>query len=382
MAPPVEFYIGQKILMTEVPVERISYLLSNVQRSLFPHLRESCGKLSDREERLVKVLEVVEIEKHIRISHWLGRKPEDRKPLARAFVAKAFYNIPTTGALLERLRRDKTFRQLCGWECWNQVPSESTFSRAFANFAQSDLTNKVHAALVKDYVSDDVVWHLSRDATAIAAREKPAKKVVTADVTKVKNKRGRPKKGEVRPAPEKKRIEKQCGWSLDECLRDLPTACDVGTKKNSKGYKTTWIGYKFHVDVGDKGIPISALTTSASMHDSQAAIPLMKMTASRVESFYDLMDSAYDAEPIHQTSIELGHVPIIDCNPRCGEFLPMEPDRARRYNNRTMSERFNSELKDNHGGSTLRVKGHNKVHAHLMFGLLVIFAETVLALVT
>ena len=29
--------------------------------------------------------------------------------------------------------------------------------------------------------------------------------------------------------------------------------------------------------------------------------------------------------------------------------MPMEPDRARRYNNRTTAERFNSELKDNHG---------------------------------
>jgi hypothetical protein len=26
-------------------------------------------------------------------------------------------------------------------------------------------------------------------------------------------------------------------------LADLPTACDVGCKKNSKGYKETWTGY-------------------------------------------------------------------------------------------------------------------------------------------
>ena len=32
-------------------------------------------------------------------------------------------------------------------------------------------------------------------------------------------------------------------------LADLPTACDVGGKNNSKGYKETWTGYKLHIDV-------------------------------------------------------------------------------------------------------------------------------------
>ena len=72
------------------------------------------------------------------------------------------------------------------------------------------------------------------------------------------------------------------------------------------------------------------------------------------------MDSAYDAEPIRMTSLEMGRVPIIDHNARGGKALPMEPDRARRYNNRTAAERFNSELKDNHGGSMALVRRSNK----------------------
>ena len=283
---------------------------------------------------------------------------------------------------MARLKRDKTFRQLCGWEYWYQVPSESTFSRTFDEFAGSELTDKVHEALVKEYVGDDVVWHVSRDSTAIEAREKPAKKVAAPEVPKAKRKRGRPKKDEVRPVPEKKRLEKQREWSLEECLGDLPRTCDVGTKKDSKGHKTSWIGYKFNVDVADGGIPLSGITTSASMHDSQAAIPLARMTSERVESFYDLMDAAYDAEPVRQMSLEMGHVPIIDRNARGGKEIPMEPDRARRYNNRTTAERFNSDLKDNHGGSMVRVRGNKKVHAHLMFGVLVIFAKAVIGLVT
>jgi hypothetical protein len=35
--------------------------------------------------------------------------------------------------------------------------------------------------------------------------------------------------------------------------------------------------------------------TSASVHDSQVAIPLMTTTSARVFYLYDLMDSAYDA---------------------------------------------------------------------------------------
>ena len=106
-------------------------------------------------------------------------------------------------------------------------------------------------------------------------------------------KRGRPKKGEERPK-ELTRLEKQsAGMSLPNMLEDLPKACDVGTKKNSQGYKSSWIGYKLHIDVADGGIPISCILTSASSHDSQSAIPLATITSQRVTNLYDLMDSVY-----------------------------------------------------------------------------------------
>jgi K+-transporting ATPase c subunit len=38
------------------------------------------------------------------------------------------------------------------------------------------------------------------------------------------------------------------------------------------------------LDVNDDGLPISVVTTSASLHDSQVAIPLAKLTAQRVTS--------------------------------------------------------------------------------------------------
>jgi len=68
-----------------------------------------------------------------------------------------------------------------------------------------------------------------------------------------------------------------------------------GEKRNSKGYKVSWTGYKLHIDAIDGGIPISCLLTSASMHDNQAAIPLAEITHKKIKSCYDLMDAVYDS---------------------------------------------------------------------------------------
>ena len=71
----------------------------------------------------------------------------------------------------------------------------------------------------------------------------------------------------------------------------------------------SWIGYKLHVDRTDGEIPISGVLTSASVHDSQVAIPLAAMTAAVVASLYDLMDSAYDVAAMEQHGRDLGDVP-------------------------------------------------------------------------
>ena len=50
-------------------------------------------------------------------------------------MAKVVQKMPTTKALVERLRVDKNLRNVRGWEYAGQVPDESTFSRAFAEYA-------------------------------------------------------------------------------------------------------------------------------------------------------------------------------------------------------------------------------------------------------
>ena len=188
--------------------------------------------------------------------------------MARAFIAKAVWDLPTTRALLNRLQCDPKIRRLCGWERVGDIPSESTFSRAFAEFAEMALPERMHAALIASAFADTVVGHISRASTAIAVREKPKAK---ASKPKTPRKRGRPRNGEARPK-EPRRLDRQLngGLSLKQMLADLPNAGDIGTKRNAKGYKTSWQGYKFHLDVSDGDIPISGLLTAASLHDSQA----------------------------------------------------------------------------------------------------------------
>ena len=108
-----------------------------------------------------------------------------------------------------------------------------------------------------------IIGHNSRDSTAIEAREKPVKKKKSVK-KKSKRKRGRPKKSE-ELKKEPTRLERQQGMTLEEMLEDLPKVCDVGTKKNSKGYKESWIGYKLHIDIADGDIPISCILTSGSI---------------------------------------------------------------------------------------------------------------------
>jgi hypothetical protein len=184
--------------------------------------------------------------------------------------------------------------------------------------------------------------------------------------------------------------------TLEELLADLPRECNVGSKKNSKGYLETWVGYKLHLDVADGQIPVSCLLTSASLHDSQAAIPLAQLSARRVTNLYDLMDSAYDAQAIHEHSRSLGHVPIIDANPRRDRarktelqeeekrrrLLGHSPAEEVRYRERTTVERVNARLKDEFGGRMIRVRGNAKVMCHLMFGIVALTADQILRLIT
>ena len=373
--------------------QQLSDAWRHIQGDLLPWLRDEVGPLTAEHERIVTVLGFVRVEAHVPMRDGgPGRRLEDRHAIARGYLAKSVLGLPETRMLIERLQVDATLRRLCGWRHAGELPSESTFSRAFAELAEGEVATRMHEALVKGTLGQQLVGHLSIDATAIEAREKPVPSEKPPPAPK--RKRGRPKKGEVVPPKEPRRLERQATMTHAQMLEDLPAHCSVGAKRNAKGYKETWTGYKLHIATADGDIPVACILTSAHVHDSQVAIPLMTTASRRVTSLYDLMDSAYDVPEIAAHSRELGHVPIIDHHTRRGEKAAIEAEaRAKqkagytlaedvRYRQRSSSERVNGNLKDNCGGKHVRVRGPAKVMCHLMLGIVVVTVEQLMRLIS
>ena len=379
--------------------ELIMQRWSVIQHELLPVLITDVGPLTPKLEKVIHILEWVRIEEFTD-SSWcgIGRPPHERAWLANAFVAKAVLGLTTTAALIERLSMDRALRRICGFPICKKLPSEATFSRAFEEFSDAKLAERVHETLIKTYLGDELIGHLSRDGTAIHAREHPARSaapvaaaqpdLLTTETITVGSpvdsptptkRRGRPRRGETR-ATKGSPIHRQRQQTLAQMIKEIPTTCDRGTKCNAQGYKISWNGFKLHIDTADCGVPISALLSSASMHDSRAAIPLSLISAERVTSLYDVMDAAYCSLELHEHCRSLGHVPLIDHNPRGGEKEEFEPADAIRYNERSVAERSNARLKDEFGGNNIWVKGGAKVMSHLMFGVLVLSADQLMRL--
>jgi hypothetical protein len=365
-----------------------------LQEELFPKLEQAIGPLSGQLKLLGAVMAAVPIGGLLQQRrHGTGRPARDRTALATAFVAKAILNLPTTRDLISRLNVDEALRRCCGWREAVAVPHESKFSRAFAEFAGTQLPQQLHQAVIAATQRERLIGHIARDSTAIAVRERfpetARQKAAKRRAKKAKKAGKKPRFVKAKAADRGTRIERQRHQTLDRMLRELPSQCDLGGKKNSHGNEHFWRGYKLHLDVADGQVPISALLTSASLHDSQVAIPLMTLTGQRVTHLYELMDSAYDAGAIHAHSRQLNHVPIIAVHPRRGTKRPSQVPKVfpnkptpqldwaqqERYKTRTMSERVNARLKDEFGANQIRVRGAAKVMAHLMFGVLVLTVD-------
>jgi hypothetical protein len=348
-----------------------------LQGQLFPVLAEKLGPLGERHEAFVKALALTQLDGFVTCRRGRGRPAHDRACMARAFLAKAIFNLPHTRSLLERLAHDPTLRRLCGWERAAEVPEEWVFSRAFSEFARDEFAQRVHAALIQRTQSERLVGHILRDGTAIEAREKAAPKA--AQASEPRPRRLHRKAGTAKRVEQMTRIERQASgtMTLGEMMAELPRACNVGCKPNSKGVREYWTGYKLHMDVADGQIPISCVLTSASLNDNQVAIPLAMLTAQRVRSCYDLMDTGYDSEAIRNHSRGLGHVPIIPYQKHGTVEQELEPHEKARYRERTTAERVYSRLKDEFGGRSVRVRGWAKVMTHLMFGVLALTSDQI-----
>ena len=225
--------------------------------------------------------------------------------MLQAFFLKALYDLPTMKGkgLIENLNTNPSLRRLCDWEYRGDVPSEATFSRAFVFFAREKLCDAVHATIVQENYAEKLVGHASIDSIAIVGREKSCRR--NAPKPREKKRRGRKRKVEIAAMAEQeitevktRRLEWQENRTLSDNLDDLPQGCDWDGKRDSKCKTSYRCGYKLYLSIADGGVPLEAVLSSASLHDSQAANPLMQMSSERATILYDLADSAYDAEEI------------------------------------------------------------------------------------
>ena len=230
---------------------------NSVQAWLLPPLEDEIGELDDKHRQFVAVCEICALQEHMADYRWVGNgcPPKDRLALCKAFIAKAVWNFQTTRDLRDEIRHRPILRRLCGWETLGMVPSESTFSRSFGDFAHDTLPQRIHQAMIEARYGDKIAGHVNRDSTAIDAREKAAGK--KPEKPKPSGKRGRRPADEPPAIPEPTRLQRQLERTLEQNLADLPCTCDWASKRNSKGKVEHWRGYKAHLDVIDGDIPVS-----------------------------------------------------------------------------------------------------------------------------
>ncbi len=255
---------------------------------------------------------------------------------------KLYFQERTLTAARERLLSSINLRTIADMD---KVPSLSVISKKTDELMRIVDFSSIIASICASFYEDRMVCHLSIDRTIAETREKPVKTGKPG-----KRKRGRKRKDseELTIAEEKERLYSFMeNGDADEFLSALEHRCSVTGKKNSKGNMEWFIGYKAHLAVDDNGIIAAHHVTRACVHDSQIAIPLMRMADERCDYLYALMDGGYTSQRTEDFAFSIGKVPIIDKHAdRNGNKEEMEPCKAERYRARTTVERMNSELKE------------------------------------
>jgi len=145
--------------------EFISDARHRFQRELLPFLANQVGPPGETHRRFVAVLDPAPVER---------RFCYDRDALARALLAKAVWNLPTTRALIDRPHYDPTPRAVRPVAAFRRsrasrrspVPLRGSRRPGF----QSGCTGRLSGPLIRARSSGT-----SRDSTAIVGRERPVR---------------------------------------------------------------------------------------------------------------------------------------------------------------------------------------------------------------
>src|SRR6056297_950379 len=138
---------------------KLAQYWNSIQRCIFPEIENEVGAFTSKHHEIMVVLDMVQFERFIydpALPSGRGRPRKSRTALAKAFCAKAILNLPSTEALIDRLRADIVLRRICGFENVNRLPCPATFSNAFEEFSSASLLDSIHAQMVMDNFKDRV----------------------------------------------------------------------------------------------------------------------------------------------------------------------------------------------------------------------------------
>ena len=152
--------------------DRLARYWRGFQPQLLEALEVEVGPLGEPYEQLIQGFEFVRVERLLWSGPVAGRPAKDRVALAQSFLAKAVFKLATTRDLIERLESDDKLRRLCGWPSACAVPSEATFSRAFAEFAETSLRLRCRAGCTKRWSSGPwaIIWSGTSRATRLRSK--------------------------------------------------------------------------------------------------------------------------------------------------------------------------------------------------------------------
>lgn len=101
------------------------------------------------------MLDRIRLEEFVRVGWGVDCPLHARSALANAFIAKIVLHLRTTVELIGRFKVDISPHRICGFRSYSLLPSESTFSHAFEEFAKSELPQRLHEGLIKEQLSQE-----------------------------------------------------------------------------------------------------------------------------------------------------------------------------------------------------------------------------------
>lgn len=207
---------------------------------------------------------------------WTGRKGYPLEALMRAYLCSFLLNLDSTNDLIRRLEDDRELRLLCGLP---KLPHRSTFNRFIKRLDDHhDLVEECLQNLTSQLRGElpDLGAEVAIDSTTVRTHSNP----------------NRPYNS-----------DPEATWT-------------ARNKSSSKDRNLVWnYGYKYHLMADARyGIPITGMTTTASINDSPRLPELLDQAQSQFSWFkpkFVSADRGYDSLANHKAVMKRGAAPII-----------------------------------------------------------------------